>query len=80
MKDICPISLCNVVYTILSKVLCNRMKSILQELVDKSQSLFVAGCCIQENILVDFKLIHMMKRKTKEKSDDLALKIGTIWR
>lgn len=74
-KDLHPISLCNVIYKILSKVLCNRLKKVLPELVDKAQSAFISGRTIQDNILIAFVTIHMMKGKTKGKKGDVALKI-----
>lgn len=75
MKDLRPISLCNVVYKILSKILCNLLKSVFPKLVDKCQSVFVAGRSIQDNILIAFELIHSMKRKTKGKVGEMAVKI-----
>lgn len=36
MKDLRHISLCNVVYKILSKVLCNHLKNVLPLLIDES--------------------------------------------
>ncbi|KAL8465080.1 hypothetical protein ACS0TY_034540 [Phlomoides rotata] len=75
MKDLRPITLCNVVYKILSKVLCNRLKGVLPDLVDKSQSTFVQERAIQDNILIAFELLHSMKNKRKGKTGEMALKI-----
>lgn len=75
MKDLRPISLCNVIYKILSKVLCNRLKSILPNLVDRAQSAFISGRTIQDNILIAFETIHMMKGKRFGKRGDAAIKI-----
>lgn len=75
MKDLRPISLCNVAYKILAKVLCNKLKGTLPALVDPAQSAFVSNRAIQDNILVAFETIHAMKNKRKGKLGDVALKI-----
>lgn len=75
VRDLRPISLCNMVYKILSKVLCNRIKCTLPELVDKAQSAFISSCSIQDNVLIAFETIHSMKRRNKGKFGDVALKI-----
>ncbi|XP_057809148.1 uncharacterized protein LOC131023623 [Salvia miltiorrhiza] len=75
MKDLRPIALCNVLYKIISKVLCNRLKGVLPTLIDRAQSVFVEGRLIQDNILIAFEAIHTMKRKTRGKYGSFAFKI-----
>lgn len=74
MTDFRPISLCNVIYKIISKLLANRLKQILPQLISLTQSAFVPGHLITDNMLV----LHM-KHKGRKGSLALKLDIGKAY-
>ena len=70
-----PISLCNVIYKILSKVIVNRLKPILKSIISETQSAFVADRLIIDNILIAFESLHHMKTQCSGKTGFMALKL-----
>ena len=75
MADFKPISLCNLIYKIISKVLTNRLKLILPQLISPTQSAFVPGRLITNNMLVAYETLHAMHIRKKGKKGALALKL-----
>lgn len=63
-SDYRPISLCNVSYDLISKVLTNKLKPILQQIISKAQSAFVPDSLISDNILVSYECVeHIIGKK-----------------
>jgi hypothetical protein len=52
IKDFRPISLVGGIYKIIAKVLGNRLKSVLEKVISKSQSAFIKGRQILDPILI----------------------------
>jgi hypothetical protein len=52
MADYRPISLCNVLYKIIAKVLTNRLRNVLGDVISESQCAFIPGRMISDNTIV----------------------------
>ena len=75
MSQFQPISLCYVIFKLVSKVLAKRLKKILGKIIPKSQSAFVEGRVITDNILISFETLHYMKSKRQGNTVHMALKL-----
>ena len=75
MFDFRPISLCNVMYKIIAKVLANRLKQILPHIIAPTQSAFVPRRLIIDNVLVAYEALHTMHGQKNGKTRSLALKL-----
>lgn len=75
MTECRPISLCNVVYKLISKIISNRLKSILLEIIMENQSAFTSDMLISDNVLVAFELMHYLNHKKEEKDSFMSIKL-----
>ena len=70
-----PISLSNVLYRVYSKVLANRLKKLLPNIVSEQQSAFMTDCLISDNIMVAFETLHYMRNHSTRSTGFMALKL-----
>ena len=75
VTDLRPISLCNVVYKVVSKVLSSRLRDVLPDFISPFQSAFVPGRLISDNILVDYELTHFLLNKRGGEVGYAAIKL-----
>ena len=75
VSDYRPIALCNTLYKLISKVLANRLKTVLPCVISDTQSAFQSSKAISDNILVAFETLHHMKNQKSKKRGFMALKL-----
>ena len=75
MTEFRPISLSNVVYKLISKVLASRLKIILPQIITENHSAFLLVQLIIDNMLVAFELMHYLDHKRDVKDCYMAVKL-----
>jgi hypothetical protein len=74
LKDFRPISLCNVIYKLISKCIVNRLRGILDDLIYPEQSAFVPTRRITDNALLAFECAHAIQRQSGRRVYSCAYK------
>ena len=75
MIEFRPISLSNVIYKLIFKVLANRLKSVLPQIISENQSAFLSKRLITDNVLISFELMHYLDHKRDGKDCYMAIKL-----
>lgn len=74
-KDFRPSILCNICYKIVSKAITNRLRRVLNQVIDHSQSAFIPGRLITDNIVIGYECMHWIRHHSKRKTGYAALKL-----
>ena len=70
-----PISLCNFYYKVIAKILVNKLRPLLSQIIDSSQSAFVPNRWIIENVVLAQEVVHSFKQR-KRKKGFMGLKLN----
>lgn len=62
-----PISLCNIIYKIVTKSLANRFRLVLRDVISKAQSAFELDRLITNNTIIGFECNHALETRERKK-------------
>lgn len=69
-----PISLCNVLYKIITKIIVGRIRPLLHKIVSPFQSSFIPGRSTNDNVIITQEILHTLRLK-KGKRGGMVFKI-----
>lgn len=74
MTDFLPISYLNTLYKVIAKMLATRLKKVLSSVISHSQSAFIPGRLLRENVLLATEIVHGYNRNNVDRK--AMLKVG----
>ena len=75
LQDYRPISLCNVIYKVVSKCILNRLTPVLNDIISPTQSAFIPGRLITDNALIAFEGIYAIQKNKDNRGKFCAYKL-----
>lgn len=69
------ISLCDLIYKLVSKFLASHLKKIISFIISQIQSAFLFGWIITDNIIIAYEVLHSMKTKQKCQEGSMSIKL-----
>lgn len=69
------IRLYNVIYKLVSKVLANKLKRILLDIISKNKCTFILERLITDNVNVAYEVLNSMKTRQKGKMGSMVVKL-----
>ncbi|CAL1355574.1 unnamed protein product [Linum trigynum] len=75
MRQLRPISLCQFIYKVITKIMAERLAELLPNIVSEGQNAFIKERQIVDNVLLGHELMHYLKIKNQGKKGYMALKV-----
>ncbi|CAL1366863.1 unnamed protein product [Linum trigynum] len=75
IRQLRPISLCQFVYKVITKIMAERLAGVLPQIVSEGQNAFIKDRQIIDNVLLGHELMHYLKIKKQGKKGYMALKV-----
>ena len=63
------------IYRIIAKVIANRLKQILHQIISPSQSAFIPNWLITDNVILGYECLHKIRLSKGKKNGWVALKL-----
>ena len=70
-----PISLCNIIYKLIAKVVANGLKKILNDIISPTQSVFLPNKFITDNIVIGYECLNKIRLNKSKRQELVALKL-----